>query len=316
MDVDANASSDAAPINLQSSFGNWLIVNNELGPWPSKINSKGGGVSGHGTNVKVLGNHILGMACTGALENHGVYVDSGGSNWEIAYNHIHDITGGNLIQFFDNVGLAGNTYNGLPKNWLGFVGMKVHNNWMEGSGKYGLNMADGIVSGQIYSNVITKVTYAGLRINTISKNMDMTIAFNTFYDNDRLSSGSGNAQVLNSWGNYGPTGTIKVYSNIFAAGPGTLAKSSFYQNTGNTDVYLDFKGNLYWDAGNNWTKLTRDASGIYGNPLLSADLTTQVGSPARKAGTAAASLFVATGDLLDVVRPAQPDAGALQSSRK
>ena len=147
MDVNANATSDAAPINLQSSGGNWRVVNNELGPWPAAINSKAAGVSGHGTNVKVLGNHIYGMHCTGAQENHGIYADSGASNWEIGYNHIHDITGGNLIQFFDNVGLAGNNYSGLPTGWVGFTGMQIHHNWLENSSKYGLNMADGIVSG-------------------------------------------------------------------------------------------------------------------------------------------------------------------------
>jgi hypothetical protein len=270
MDVNANATSDAAPINLQSSAGPWRVVNNELGPWPSAINSKGAGVSGHGDNVKVLGNHIYGMHCTGALENHGIYADSGATRWEIGYNWIHDITGGNLVQFYDNVALAGNNYPGLPSGWMGFTGMQVHHNWLDGAAKYGLNMADGIVSGAIWNNVITRVKYAGLRINTISKNMDMTVAFNTFYDNDRVASGSGNGQVLNTWGNYSPTGTIRIYNNIFAAGPGTLTSSRFYVNSGSADNYFDFKRNLYWDNGNGWGGFSRDSLAVYGSPMFTA----------------------------------------------
>lgn len=304
MDVNAAATSDAAPINLQYSAGPWRVVNNELGPWPSAINSKGAGVSGHGSNVKVLGNHIFGMACTGALENHGVYVDSGATQWEIAYNWVHDITGGNLIQFFDNVGLAGNNYVGFPAGWQGFTGMQVHHNWLEGSGKYGLNLAPGIVSGEIWNNVIARASYAGVRIDTISKNMDLSIAFNTFYDNDRLSSGSGNAQVLNTWGNYNPTGTIRLYNNIFAAGPSTIAISTFYENVGSSDAYLDFKRNLYWDANHGWGVLARDPLGLYGDPRFvaatSGNLRLFAASPAIDAGTQPVS-FAASDDLSGTV---------------
>lgn len=262
MDVNANATSDAGPINGQYGFGAWYVVNNELGPWPSAINSKAAGVSGHGDGTKVLGNHIHHMACTGAQENHGVYVDSGGSNWEIGYNWIHDITGGNLIQFFDNLGLAGTNQVGSPPNWKGFAGMNVHQNWLENCGKYGLNMADSILSGTVTKNIVIGATFAGLRINTISKGMDMTFSQNLFYDNDRVASGSGNAQVLNTWGNYNPTGTIKVTSNIFAAGPRTVAASVPYDNTGDADGYLQMSGGTYYANGHSWTKPAKDATAV------------------------------------------------------
>jgi hypothetical protein len=296
LDVDANATSDAAPVNLQYSGGPWRVVNNELGPWPAAIHSLAAGVSGHGDGTKVFGNLIHDIACTGANENHGIYADSGASNWEIGYNYIHDITGGNLVQFYDNVGLAGNNYNGFPQGWLGFTGMQIHHNWMENSGKYGLNMADGIVSAQIWNNVIKGSMYSGLRINTISKNMDMTVAFNTFYDNDRLQSGSGNGQVLNTWGNYSPTGMIRIYDNILAAGPDTYKGSAFYVNTGSSDAYLDFKRNLYFDNGYGWSSLNRDALGMLGNPQFTnaanGDLSLAAGSPAIDNGTQAVPMTV------------------------
>ena len=308
LDVNANATSDAAPINVQYSAGPWRVVNNELGPWPAAIHSLAAGVSGHGNGTTVLGNHIHDIACTGASENHGIYADSGASNWNIGFNWIHDITGGNLIQFFDNVGLSGNTYVGFPTGWTGFTGMNIYNNWMENGGKYGLNMADGIQSGAIWNNVIIGATYSGLRINTISQNMSLVVAFNTFYDNDRVASGSGNGQVLNTWGNYGPTGTIKIYDNIFAAGPHTTSGSAYYVNTGNSDAYLSFARNLWWDNGDGWDQadIARDLLALFGDPQFvsasTGNLALTSASPAVDAGTQATSLNLVQ-DLSGLARP-------------
>jgi len=308
LDVNANATSDAAPINVQYSAGPWRAVNNELGPWPAAIHSLAAGVSGHGNGTTVLGNLIHDIACTGANENHGIYADSGAMNWNIGFNWVHDITGGNLIQFYDNVGLAGNSYVGFPSGWTGFTGMNIYNNWLENSGKYGLNMADGIQSGAIWNNVIIGATYSGLRINTISQNMNLTVAFNTFYDNDRLASGSGNGQILNTWGSYSPTGTIGIYDNIFAAGPNTTSGSSFYDNVGSSDAYLVFARNLYWDYGYGWDKTTvaRDTLALFGDPLFAnagtENLALSTGSPAIDTGTKAVSIPVVQ-DFAGLARP-------------
>ncbi len=326
MDVNAAGESDAAPINVQYSAGPWRVVNNELGPWPSSIEAKAAGVSGHGNGTTILGNNIHDIASALGNENHGIYADSGALNWNIGFNWVHNITGGNLIQFFDNVGLAGQSYVGFPAGWQGFTGMKVFNNWLDTSGKYGLNLADGTLSGAIWNNVITGSTYSGLRINTISQNMDMTIAFNTFYDNDRVASGSGNAQVLNTWGNYGPTGTIRVYDNIFAAGPHTVSTSSFYENVGSTDAYLDLERNLYYDGGYGWAHVTGnsgdpfgpdDKLGLYGDPQFNSptagDLSVKATSPAIHAGTQITPLTI-TEDLMGAPRPSTvaKDLGAYQ----
>ena len=317
LDVNANATSDAAPVNVQYSAGPWRVVNNELGPWPSAIEALAAGVSGHGNGTTILGNYIHDIASATGNENHGIYADSGALNWNVGFNWIHNITGGNLIQFFDNVGLSGNTYTGFPTGWTGFTGMNVFNNWLENGGKYGLNMADGIQSGMIYNNVIIGATFSGLRINTISQNMNLTVAFNTFYDNDQLASGSGNGQVLNTWGNYNPTGTIRIYDNIFAAGPDTVSSSSFYDNTGNTDAYLAFARNLYWDNGYGWGTFSRDALGLYGDPKFAGASTRNLaltsGSPAVDQGTQAIP-FTITQDFTGLARPsgAANDIGAFE----
>jgi hypothetical protein len=298
MDVSSAAENDAAPINVQYSAGPWRVVNNELGPWPSTIEALAAGVSGHGNGTAVLGNNIHDISSASGFENHGIYADSGASNWSIGFNWVHNITGGNLIQFFDNVGLAGQTYNGFPTGWTGFTGMKIFNNWLDTSGKYGINLADGTVSGAIWNNVIKGAKFSGIRINTISKNMDMTVAFNTFYDNDRVASGSGNGQVLNTWGNYNPTGTIRIYDNIFAAGPSTLRSSAFYVNSGATDAYLDFKRNLYYDNGYGWGANTRDPLAMLGDPKFAAastgNLALASGSPAMNNATQSTPMAVTT----------------------
>lgn len=322
MGSSANASSDAAPCNLQSSFGHWRVVNNELGPWPSAINSKGGGVAGHGDGVKVLGNYIHDMACTGALENHGVYVDSGGSNWEIAYNHIYNITGGNLIQFFDNSGLIGNNYSGFPAGWVGFQGMSVHNNYCDGSGKYGLNFADSTRSVQCYNNVVINSTFAGLRINVgymTAYTMDVDIAHNTFWNNDRVSSGSGNAQVLNTWNSGTNTGTWKINNNIFMGGPNTVSASTAYANSGGTDTYLTMQRNLWYRASPAMAAPSRDSAPLTGDPLFTnasaGDFSLQTGSPAINTATAPVDFAVAF-DYFGVSRPqgGVADIGAMEKA--
>jgi len=208
--VNAAAESDAAPVNVQYSAGPWRVVNNELGPWQSSIEAKAAGVSGHGNGNTILDNGIHDIASATGNENHGICADSGASNWNIGFNRIHDIDRGNLIQFFDNVGLAGQNYVGLPTGWQGFTGMNVFNNWLDTSGKYGLNLADGTISGAIWNNVITGSTYSGLRI----------------------------------------------HDNIFAAGPHMVSTSSFYENVGSTDAYLDLEHNLYCDYGYGWAHVT------------------------------------------------------------
>jgi len=316
LDVNASATNDAAPINVQYSAGPWRVVNNELGPWPSNIEALAAGVSGHGNGTAVLGNNIHDISSSTGSENHGIYADSGASNWNIGYNWVHNITGGNLIQFFDNVGLAGQTYNGFPSGWTGFTGMNIFNNWLDTSGKYGLNLADNTVSASIWNNVITGSMFSGLRINTTSKNINIMVAFNTFYNNDRVASGSGNGQVLNTWGNSSTSGAVHVYDNIIAAGPDTLKTSTYLLDNG-SGITFDFKRNLYWDNGYGWGALAQDTLGNLGNPLFTAptsgDLTLQASSPAIGQGTQAVP-YAVNQDLLG--EPRMPtvaaDLGAYQ----
>ncbi|HEY8023255.1 MAG TPA: hypothetical protein VIF60_01725, partial [Burkholderiaceae bacterium] len=137
MDIAGGANRDAAPVNFQYTAGPWRVVNNELGPWIAGNSAilNAAGVSGHGNGNKVLGNNIHDIAGTSDLQNHGIYADTTAQNWEVAYNWIHNITGGSAVQFNDNEAGAGSYV--LPHGgiWPGFVGIRIHHNWMENAAK-------------------------------------------------------------------------------------------------------------------------------------------------------------------------------------
>jgi hypothetical protein len=258
MDMSATAQSDAAPINTQYSVSGWWAVNNELGPWPGTAANKAAGVSGAVNGGRVLGNHVHDIAGGSNLENHGVYVDAPCDGFEVAYNWIHDITGGSLLQWYESRG-------GSPC----FVNQSCHHNWAENSGKHGLNLTQGLVSGHWWGNVIIGAKNAALRVSIEggSQNMAVAIDGNVFHDNDRTASGS-SGQMVVDWGNYGPTGTVAVANNDFAAGPLTVASDVTYLFSGDSDAYMALSGNRYWANGHAWTKPSKDAAGtLYTGPI-------------------------------------------------
>lgn len=329
MDVDANASSDAAPVNMQYAFGPWKVTLCKLGPWPAAINSKAAGVAGHGQGSKIYGNRIFGMGCTGALENHGIYLDSGAKDIDAAWNWIHDITGGNLFQFNDNVGLAGNNYVGFPSGWLGFTGCTVRHNWFENCAKYGLNLAPGVISANLYDNVVIGAAYAGLRtdISYPGGTVAINVAHNTFYNNDQLASGSGNGQFLNSSGSgtFPGGSAMTVQQNIFCAGPKTLAASAPYTNAGSSAPWQLLKQNVWYGPSQTtpWTGTTVtnvDSTGIVGDPKFtnaaSGDFTLASGSAALDAATTALPAGITINKDFTSVTPrqqgAQRDCGAFE----
>jgi len=288
MEVSGQATSDAAPINLQYTGGHWRVVNNELGPWPVSgvADAKAGGVAGYGDDVKILGNHIHHIGGTSALENHGIYADTATTNWQVAYNWIHDVTGGSLVQFNDSLGQAG-TYE-LPHGgiWQGFVGMRVHNNWLENAAKYGLNIADaGSVDGQVelraWNNVIVGTRLPAVRMNSTASTMDITIAYNTIYNAMVSDSGTGNGYFRNE--DQG-RGAIRVYDNVLALGPNTTADTQwFYDYSGDSGGWL-FSNNLYWDSGRNVPPIASDGAAVAADPQFvsaaSGNFALSSGSPA------------------------------------
>jgi len=313
MDVSGGANRDAAPINFQYSAGPWRVVNNELGPWVagSSATLNAAGISGHGNGMKILGNHIHNIAGTSELQNHGIYGDTTAQNWEVAYNWIHDATGGSLVQFNDNEGGAGSYALPHGGTWQGFVGMRVHHNWLENAAKYGINYNDqgsvkaGAYEGQHWNNVIIGTALPPLRINSTQPTQRLWFAFNTVYNAMTSSSGSGNAMVRAEGWSAEAGVANKFYDNIFVFGPATVAGTQWFADVGGTaatTTTYDFKRNLYYAGGQSprAPSTIGDSTALVGNPLFTnaaaADFTTQSGSPARGAALPLPAGFVVLDD--------------------
>ncbi|MFZ6680133.1 choice-of-anchor Q domain-containing protein [Undibacterium sp. Tian12W] len=330
MDVAGGASRDAAPVNFQYTAGPWRVVNNELGPWiaGNSATLNAAGVSGHGKGNRVLGNNIHDIAGTSELQNHGIYADTTAQDWEVAYNWIHNITGGSAVQFNDNEGGAG-SYT-LPHGgiWQGFTGIRIHHNWLENAAKYGINFNDqgsthkGTYEAQSWNNVITGTKLYPIRINSTATIQNMWFAYNTVYN--AMTGASGNkAYVMDEGFGSGAGIRNKFYNNIFAFGPDTQPGTTWLidYSTPSTTTSYDFKQNLYFSNGQ--TAPTPGTLGdnlaISGNPQFknaaSANYTLLATSPAVDAATQP-GIFAVNDDISNTARPQgnSKDIGAFELS--
>jgi hypothetical protein len=301
-DVQGGASQDAGPINFQYSAGHWRVVNNEIGPWVAG-NSKilnAAGISGNGDTMVVMGNLIHDIEGTADLQNHGIYADTGAQNWEVAYNWIHDISGGSLVQFNDCLGGAGSYP--LPHGgiWQGFVGINVHHNWLENAAKYGVHFNDqgstkiGKYSGTIWNNVIIGTALPPLRINSTQPTQQLWFAFNTMYDDMTTYSYTGNGYVrAEGWSSMAGVHNV-FYNNIFMFGPDTTSGTQWFSDAGAEKAKpanYDFKRNVYFAGTQNPNSpgSIGDNIAIVGDPQFvnapQGDFETKASSPARKATT-------------------------------
>jgi hypothetical protein len=323
MDVSGQANSDAAPINFQYVTGPWRVVNNEIGPWPvaNVSAAKAAGVSGEGTGMEILGNHIHNIAGTSALENHGIYIDTTASNWEIAYNWVHDITGGSLLQFYDSLGGAGTYKLADGSVWPGFNGMKVHHNWLENAAKYGITIADagadaGSVQLQAWNNVIIGTQLPAFRMNSSATSFDVTFAYNTVYNAMTTDSGTGDGYFRNEW--QGNSGAVRVMNNLLAVGPRTVNSTEWFFDYSGTSGAWQFANNLYWDAGLGVPALTADAAAVIADPKFTdaanEDLSLAAGSAAIDAAVTPTPITVNDDFTAVVARPSGPanDIGAFE----
>jgi hypothetical protein len=287
MDVDGRADRDAAPINFQYAAGPWRVVNNELGPWPvhDVERARSGGIAGAGTGMVVLGNHIHDIAGTSALENHGIYVETYATQWEIAYNWIHDITGGSLVQFFDPSGVAGDARTPSGEPWPGFVGMRVHHNWLQGAAKYGLNIGDtgapnGRVELQAWNNVIVSTRLPPVRMKSSANRFNVTIAYNTIVD--AMTSDTGTNAYFRNEGH--SAGAVRILNNLLAFGPHTHEDTVWFNDRWGDSTGWVFGNNLYWPAGRRLAPQRGDGLPVEGDPRFSDPVRGQfspaTGSPA------------------------------------
>jgi hypothetical protein len=296
----ASSASDGAPINLQSGSNNWRVVNNELGPWPasSSASDKAGGLVGDGKNVVAFGNHIHDIG--GGTENHGIYLDSSANNVELGYNWINNVTSGNLIQTYDNLG-------GYP-----LENISIHHNLIHDGGRYGLNISAGTHTFKAWNNVIFNTSLAAVRFSVQSDSgTNIAVAYNTIY-NGGLSAAS---PILDD---YQLTSGTAIFKHNIVFGDSASKATTYWQDTGSPDI-VKFERNLWFGKG---APPSGDSNPVGGKvtttdpkfvSVSGHDFSLQAGSPAIDQATASMP-FTVGDDYRAHPRPdgAQPDVGAYE----
>ena len=274
-------------VNTQAGGTNWRIVNNELTCATAINNStaKAGGIAGDG-HVTVaalgassgsfyLGNYIHDVYNgpddgNSNFENHGIYIDGIG-NYDIGYNRIENIRGGNGISMYAN-GTMGNDY---------VDGVNFHHNIIKNVGKHGINVGDQCRDNiKIWNNIVTDTDIYGLRFN--SQFLNGAKVYNNIFYNDLILQGQPgtayNAVVSNTAGNL-TASMVDIRNNIIWA---YNAKVDYFAGSFAAAVASN---NLFY----NGTGGSFGTNAVTGNPLFvvnGTDFRLQASSPAIDHGTA------------------------------
>lgn len=201
-DLRVESGGNAGVIAVQIAGDNWRIVNNELSAATATNNALAGGINGNATNSFWYGNHIHDIAGGVAQENHGIYIDGDGS-YDIAFNEIANVTGGNGFQIFVNGGNGSDAANHVH----------FHHNLVHGASKHGLNIADNAQNDiELWNNVVYDIALSGLRFNTEVLH-GAKIYNNTFYNID-TSGGSDNYAAMSNDAVV-PADAFDIRNNIF-----------------------------------------------------------------------------------------------------
>jgi len=223
-----------------------------------------------------LGNNIHDIGGNSSLQDHGVYLDSA-ANYEIAYNVIGNITGGNGIQ----------TYNsGDATPYIDNV--NIHHNMIHDVAKHGINIADTTRNGiSVWSNVVYNTAAGCLRFNTT----DISGAWiwnNTFYN---CNTNGNYAAIMNDWNL--SSAAVSFTNNIVwpASASGQFVGGSVGFSPG------EITGNRnQWYNGTDNSDVSFDAHALFTNPMFvstsTPDFHLQSASPALNSGDASVSSLV------------------------
>jgi len=284
-------------INVQNASGNpagshWRVVNNEMTAVSCQVNTKcrGGGVSGAGLGGYWVGNHVHDVYdkpdLATSFENHGFYMEGIGS-YEVAYNLIENIVGGNGIQTHSTAGPDYRTNNA-----------SIHHNLIRSVGKHGVNIGNGSEAGiAVYNNVVHGADVAGLRISS-DKLIGAKIYNNTFFDTDRLGRGGVRAALMNDANLR--AGSVEIRNNIVVpngAGRGYLGGSVGF------GVVAGTMSNNMWFNGSG---PVQGSANVTGNPkFLSAETDFHLSndSPAIDVGSTIVSGLVTNDFEISTSRP-------------
>jgi len=286
-DLRIEGGGDDGAINLEIQGDYWRIVNNELTAATARPSARAGGIAGNGLGIVIYGNHIHDIHGDGQT-NHGIYIDNDGS-YEIGYNLIENIAGGNGVQMY--------TY-GYSSEQQFTQNVILHHNTIHDVNKHGINIADGTRAGiAIYNNIIYNTRVAGIRFNTNTLH-GCRIYHNTIYNTDTQGNKLYGA-LMNDWNL--PADALDVQNNIFEPHPGTPYGAESIANAGTISHNLWFNGTGSYAV---------DRAAVSGDPLFvqpGSDFHLQPRSAAISAGSSDITLH----SDYDLKLRTVPDIGAL-----
>ena len=282
------------------------MVNNELGPWVagnSAILNARRRLRATATATSSWATTSMTSRAPSDLQNHGIYADTTRRRTgNVGYNWIHDITGGNLIQFNDNEGGAG-SLRVAPRRHLGGLhghhgstttGSRTRPSTASTSTTRAVDEGRAPTSGQIWNNVIIGTGQPPLRINSTQPTQKLWFAFNTIYNDMTAFIGGGQRLRAPEPKAGRPSAGVqqRVLQQHLHVRPEHGRRHAVVRgrrwHRGQRQTY-NFKRNLYYGGGQSpdAPDTIGDATALVGDPLFTnaaaGDFTTQAGSPARKA---------------------------------
>jgi hypothetical protein len=287
-DLLVKSGGNSGVIAVQIAGDHWRIVNNDLSAATATNNALAGGINGNATNSFWYGNYIHDIAGGAAQENHGIYVDGDGS-YDIAFNQIANVSGGNGFQIFaDETDTANHVH--------------FHHNLVHGVSKHGLNVAEGSQNDiELWNNIVYDAAYSGLRFNSESLH-GAKIYNNTFYDVDAAGTNDNYAAMSNDA--VVPTDAFDIRNNIFEPVSGKPYAGGSVGFGGSVGTL----SNNLWFGGTG--SVSFDSVPISGNPAFAnapGDLHLTAASAAIDQGTGATFALVANDYDAVVSRPVGAD---------
>jgi hypothetical protein len=288
-------------VNTQLGGSHWRVVNNELtaATAVANVNAKAGGIVGSGVGEFWVGNHIhdVYQGPPGThLQNHGVYVgddpdSAGNALYEIAYNRIENIFGGNGFQIHVGSGATGVANN-----------VSFHHNTIRNVAKHGINIADGAQGNiVIWNNIVHDTWQAGIRFGGTSLVRNLKLYNNTFFNTATLaatvSAIAANYGALTNEMNAGPR-QFDIRNNIFWPSPGAKYVVDKISGALSLPVSATVSHNLWFGGSGANPAATFSGSSLQADPRFvatrpgSENFRLQSGSPAIDKGTGDVSAVV------------------------
>lgn len=238
-------------------------------------NTMSGLITAGNDGWRIFGNELKDTGTTPPINNnHAIYIITGASDIDVAWNHLHDLRMGHVIQVHTD-----------GSRWT-FQNVRIHDNVISAANvmdSRGINVGDTMAgsNGSIYGNVLYNLGQDFSAIAIYSGNWN--IFNNTMYN---VKAASGMVWVSSTY--HQPTAVIR--NNIFYS-DGSSPYAQLIGGTTNAQVTIS--NNLYYNGG---AAPSADTAPINGNPMFvnaaAGNFRLLNGSPAMDKGSSAVTAIV------------------------